>query len=198
VTHQRFLKVGLACLAFPGLIPVARLWIHAAARRHLWRCAAEVPPREVAIIPGCLPLPDGSPSPMLADRLATSLDLYRRGLVGRLLVSGNSRHPRGDEAAAMRGWLLERDVPPSALTVDGDALYTRDTMIRAAEVYGVRAAVICTQRFHLSRAVYLARRAGLDAVGLEADRRHYQTSVLEPLRELAAQTAAFVDENLPG
>jgi SanA protein len=198
VTHQRIIKVALACLAFPGLVPVARIWIHATARRHLWRTANQVPPREVAIVPGCLPLPDGSPSPMLADRLAAGLELYRRGLVERLLVSGNSRHPRGDEAAAMDRWLLERDVPPSALTVDGEALYTRDTMVRAAGVYGVRTAVICTQRFHLARAVYLARRAGLDAVGLEADRRHYQTGPWEPLRELAAQTAAFVDENLPG
>mgnify|MGYP000455688353 CR=1 FL=1 len=38
-------------------------------------------------------------------------------------------------------------------------------MLRAAGA-GVRAAVVCTQRFHLPRALFLARAAGIEAVGL--------------------------------
>jgi vancomycin permeability regulator SanA len=44
--------------------------------------------------------------------------------------------------------------------------------------------------------VYLARRAGLDAVGLVADRRRYHEPLFEVLRELAAQTTAVFEEEL--
>ena len=44
-------------------------------------------------------------------------------------------------------------------------------MVRAREVFDLKEATVCTQLFHLPRAVFLARRVGIDAVGLAADRR---------------------------
>jgi len=131
---------------------------------------------------------------MLADRLATGLELYRLGLVGRILVSGNSAHPRGDEVAAMGHWLRKRAVPESDLLLDGASLRTRDTMQRAARIFGLHSVTICTQRFHLPRSIYLALHAGLDAQGLEADHPGHTAPLLQSLRELAAQTTAFVEE----
>lgn len=188
------IRVAVACLIAPGLPALARFWIRHTTHDSIGRNAAALPPRDVAIVPGCLPRPDGTPSPMLADRLATGLDLYRRRLVDRILVSGNADHSRGDEAAAMHRWLLERAVPEHDLLVDGDSRRTRDTMQRAVQVYGLRSATVCTQLYHLPRALYLAHHAGLDALGLAADRRRYDTPRFESLRELAAQTAAVIEE----
>jgi len=188
------IPVAVACLIAPGLPAFARLWIRRSTQDSIARSVAALPRRDAAIVPGCLPLPDGTPSPMLADRLATGLDLYRRRLVSRILISGNTNHPRGDEAATMRRWLLDHAVPKRDLLVDGDSRRTRDTMQRAAQVYGLRAVTVCTQRFHLPRALYLAHHASLDALGLEADRRPYDAPRIESLRELLAQTAAFVEE----
>ena len=64
---------------------------------------------------------------------------------------------------------------------------------RAAQVFRVRHAVVCTQRFHLARSVFLARRYGLDAVGAEADRRVYLDARRDATREVIARAVAFSD-----
>jgi SanA protein len=147
----------------------------------------------MALVPGCRVLPDGTPSAMLTDRLAAALELHRRGLAERILVSGDARHPCGDEPETMQRWLLARDVPAGAVLLDSGSRRTRDTMHRARSVYGLDRVVVCTQRFHLPRSLYLARHAGLDALGLVADRRPYRSGWVDDLRELVAETAAVVE-----
>jgi SanA protein len=66
-------------------------------------------------------------------------------------------------------------------------------MARAAEIYRVRSAIVCTQAYHLPRAVFLARRAGIDAVGLEAGRGLVDTSLRDLVREGFATLRALVD-----
>ena len=125
----------------------------------------------VAIVPGARVFEDGTPSHALADRLHAALELYRAGRVQKILVSGDHGSGIYDEVNAMHAWLLDRGVSPEAIYLDHAGFRTLDTMFRASEVFKVRRAVICTQRFHLPRSVFLARAAGIDAVGLEADRR---------------------------
>jgi vancomycin permeability regulator SanA len=53
--------------------------------------------------------------------------------------------------------------------------------------------VVCTQRFHLPRSLYLARSAGIDAVGLVADLRAYRGSLYNQSRERLARMRAWLD-----
>ena len=93
----------------------------------------------------------------------------------------------------MRHWLIQHGVIPGAVLDDHAGFRTLDTMERAARVYGVRRAIICTQSFHLPRAVFLARRAGIDAVGLPATGPVRGASVGDVIRESLASLVAVVD-----
>lgn len=146
----------------------------------------------VAIVPGASVHRDGSPSPQLADRLSTALGLARAGRVQRILVSG-ARNGAYDEAGPMRHWLTQHGLHPSAVLDDHAGFRTLDTMERAARVYDVRKAVVCTQSFHLPRAVFLARRAGIDAVGLAADGQSPGGSPGDHIRESLADLMAVID-----
>jgi vancomycin permeability regulator SanA len=118
---------------------------------------------DVAIVPGCHV--DGlRPAPMLAARLEVALDLYRARRVGRVLVTGNV-----GETAAMRHWLAARGVPAGDILVDGQGVRTLESMRNAAEAFGIRKAVVCTQRLHMARSLFLAREAGITATGVKAD-----------------------------
>ncbi len=170
-----------------GLAARADRAILAASDGCLFEHVSEVRPCDAAIVLGAYVFPDGTPSDMLADRLVAGLALLRAGVVRRVIVSGGA-----DEAAGMAAWMLQRGVAREALVVDGAGLRTRLTMQRAAQM-GVRVAVVCTQRFHLPRALFLARAAGLEVVGLVADARSYGGEAANMRREAVARLRAWLD-----
>ncbi len=126
----------------------------------------DVPGRPVALVLGAGLRPSGSPSLFLTRRLDAARRLYEDGKVRAVLVSGDSSRPGYDEPTAMRGWLVARGVPPSAVVRDFAGFDTHDTCVRARQVFGVDAAVVLTQDYHLRRALFSCTQAGIDAVGV--------------------------------
>jgi SanA protein len=137
---------------------------------------------------------NGSPSAMLEDRVRAAAALYRDRRVAKVLVSGDHGAVGHDEVGTMRRRLLSLGVPARDIFEDHAGFDTWDSMVRAKEVFEVKTAIVVTQRFHLARALWLARRAGLRASGLEADARGYGT-VTRTLqaREIVARVKAVGD-----
>lgn len=183
----------LSAAVASGAFLLADAWVGRRGRDHLAEDADAVPDREWAVVPGARVMPDGRPSPALEDRLACALGLWRAGKVRRVLVSGNPLAADGDEVAAMAAWLRDRGLPEDALARDPRGFRTLDTMQRASDVFGVRDAALCTQRFHLPRSLLLARASGIDAVGVPADRQAYRRARLDRARESLARTRAVLD-----
>lgn len=136
---------------------------------------------------------DGTPSHVLGDRLRTALALYEQGRVRRIIVSGDHRTPGYDEPNAMRRWLEARGVPPSAIFMDHAGVDTYSSVWRAKHVFGADRIVVVTQRFHLPRALWMARSLGLEAEGAVSDQRTYQRASWYEVREVVSRTKAFVD-----
>jgi vancomycin permeability regulator SanA len=117
--------------------------------------------RPVALVLGAGLRDDGRPSTLLARRLDIAADLYHRGTVDAVLVSGANAEP-----AAMRAYLVAAGVPDAKIVRDAAGYRTWDSCVRAHEVFGVRSAIVVTQEFHLPRAVALCKAAGIDATGV--------------------------------
>ena len=141
--------------------------------------------------------PDGSLSPLLEERVRAGVDLYRRGLAPLLCLSGGRSplHPWAPqaEADAMAELARTLGVPEAALRLERKARSTEENALLSARLLrpeGVRRVWLVTQRFHLRRAAYHARRAGLEPLahrivgGLE-DRRPTRALVWA-LREYGA------------
>ena len=128
---------------------------------------------EVAIVPGALVRPDGQLSRMLQDRVDGATALYQAGKVDKILVSGDHGRLGYDETDTMRDALLAHGIPANAIFTDYAGFDTWSTMERAREIFDVTSAVVVTQGFHMSRALYLAKSAGIDAQGLVADQGDY-------------------------
>jgi SanA protein len=172
---------------------LASAWLVRRAAPHMHRDLETVPARSVVIVPGCRVHDDGTPSATLEDRLAGALELYEAGKVERVLVSGDHSRRAYDEVGVMQRWLVERGVPDEDVFSDHAGLRTLDTMERAARVFEVRDAIISTQEFHLPRSIFLAREAGIDAVGYVADRRVYSARRTDAARERLAHVKALLD-----
>ena len=126
--------------------------------------AARIP----VLILGAGVLPDREPTQILQSRLDTGLALFRQSKAGWFLVSGDNRAANYNEPKAMRRWLLRRGVPPELVISDFAGRRTYDSLKRAQAVFGVTRVIIVTSDFHLDRALFLARRLGLDAYGVPA------------------------------
>ena len=174
---------------------------HATYAARMYPSAADVPAeasRRVAIVFGAGLNRSGGPSPVLYDRVATAVDLYQRGLVDKLLLTGDNRFIDYNEPEAMRQTALQLGVPDGDLVLDYAGRRTYDSCYRARSIFGVERAILVTQAFHLDRAMYLCASFGIDTIGVMADRRNYATSseTWWSIREAAATMAAWLDVNI--
>ncbi|HLJ84645.1 MAG TPA: ElyC/SanA/YdcF family protein [Candidatus Eremiobacteraceae bacterium] len=187
--------VSLACIA-----PLcARLYISAVTSQRRYVVIATVPARHVALVFGAGLLPDGSPTPMLADRVDAAVELYRAGKVMELLFSGDNSRPEYNEVGAMFKYAVERGVPGSAITLDYAGFDTYDSCYRAHAIFGVTSAILVTQRYHLPRAVYDCTMLGIDAVGVGTpDWGAYGDSMMAgyEVRETVADVKSLWDINV--
>jgi vancomycin permeability regulator SanA len=192
-----------ACIVLPLLAATPFAWLTLTTERR--RTSVDrAEPRPVALVLGAGLRSDGRPTGLLARRLDLAAELYRRGTVQAVLASGarivdsNERGSRNgvyDEPAAMRAHLIATGVPAAKIVSDPAGFRTWDSCIRAHDVFGVRAAVVVTQNFHLPRAVALCRAADIDAIGvgdpsLQARRL---STVYGYLREVPAAVKAVTD-----
>ncbi|MFC4912367.1 SanA/YdcF family protein [Actinomadura gamaensis] len=148
--------------AFAALLPTG--WAYAETAKY--RLSVEdVPETPVALVLGA-GVANGQPSPLLARRLDLAAELYRRGKVKVLLVSGDNSTKDYDEPTTMRDYLVRAGIPEDRIVRDFAGLDTWDSCVRARQIFGVERATVVTQRFHLPRAVALCRAAGIEAYGV--------------------------------
>jgi len=159
----------LATLACAGLWSYASLtllgtntWVAETSHGRWFYDASEITPREFAIVPG-IRFYDGQPVSGLKQRLDLAMDLFHRGRVNQILVSGNEVQA-GNEATGMRDWLVARGIPASRIVVDPLGNRTLATMTRASHIFGIHSAIVCTQSLHAPRTLFLAQGSGIDAV----------------------------------
>lgn len=162
-----------------------------AAKGRIFSAAALPLAQAPVLVLGAGVLRDREPSQVLLGRLETALALFRAGKGRWLLVSGDNRAPNYNEPQAMRKWLVKRGVPPILVISDFAGRRTYDSLKRAQTVFGVQRVIIVTSDFHLPRALYLARRLGLDAYGVPAS-----TEVMPLGQRIAYWPREFVARHL--
>ncbi|MDX9888186.1 MAG: ElyC/SanA/YdcF family protein [Anaerovoracaceae bacterium] len=135
---------------------------------------------------------DGSPSPMLKDRLDTGISLYNKGVAPKLLLSGDHGKEFYDEIKSMKTYCLERDVPFEDIFLDHAGFSTYESIIRAQKVFEVDRLIIVTQEYHLFRALYTAKKTGLEVYGVSASLREYSGQELRDQREFFARNKDFL------
>jgi SanA protein len=136
---------------------------------------------------------NGSPTPVLRDRVAKAAELYFAGKVDKLLMSGDNRYIDYNEPAAMRTYALELGVADNAIVLDNAGRRTYDTCYRARAIFGLKRAILISQVFHLPRAIFTCNMLGVDSVGVPADLQPYRKISLFywNLREFPATLTAM-------
>jgi SanA protein len=201
-----FITLFLLGVLGAAIIIAFNVWLNNAYAARIYASIDDLPgddqrpggSRRVAIVFGAGLTRSGEPTPALYDRVATAVDLYQRGIVKKLLLTGDNRFENYNEPEAMRRTAAQLGVPDEDLVLDYAGRRTYDSCYRAREIFGVSRAILVTQAFHLDRALYLCDSFGIDGIGVMADRRNY-TQAAETwwsIRESAATVEAWLDVNL--
>lgn len=154
--------------------------------------AAQIEDADCILVLGAGVRSDGSPSRMLNDRLNTGISLYQDNAAPKLLMSGDHGRENYNEVQTMRDIAMENGISSEDIFMDHAGFSTYDSLYRARDIFQAKKIIIVTQKYHLYRALYIAKALGLDAYGVSADTRTYAGQTYRDLREILARDKDFV------
>lgn len=151
---------------------------------------------DTALVLGASVLQNGTPSDALRDRLLVGISLYKNGNVKRILLTGDDGSYRAAEIEVMKKFTIDQGVPEQDILTDGQGYRTYESCKRAKEIFIFKDIIVVTQRFHMSRALYLCNRLGLDAHGVTSDLQSYKKINFFWIRDLFSSAKAWWDINV--
>lgn len=195
--RKRLCLVGVSLLAvfLSGITAVcginARVKAVGQARIISHEAAVQMEDVDCILVLGCFVREDGTPSAMLNDRLKRSVALYRDGAAPKLLMSGDHGTETYNEVQAMKQYALDAGVPSEDVFMDHAGFSTYESIYRVRDVFCAKKILIVTQEYHLSRALYIAEKLGLEAYGVACDYQSYVGQEKRDVREVLARVKDF-------
>ena len=196
------LRVLLRLVAIGVLVVIAAivlivLSVAVSTRGAIYRSATLLSPHEVALVLGASIKSTGELSPVLKERADGAIALYKAGLVQKILVSGDNATLQYNEVYPVGKYLLSSGVPQKDIFLDYAGFDTYSSMYRAKHIFGVTSMVVTSQRFHLPRALFIAKQMGIEVVGFDVSQQGDDYSQ-NTLREVPATIKAIADLSMRG
>jgi SanA protein len=194
-TFKRIYKIIALVLLLAILYFIAVPFIIVQNGKHrIYTDVNKMPDYNIAIVFGAGLTEEGRPNSMLRDRLDSVANLYYDEKIGRILLSGDNSCAYYNEPQAMYEYLLyEHDIRAEDLVRDYAGLRTYDTCARAKNIWGVDKALLISQGYHLSRAIFTCQGLGIESTGYSATKYGYLGETYYKSREILALHKAFWD-----
>ena len=168
--------------------------IESASSEKTYSSVNNIPKNKVGVVLGTARhLMEGGMNPFYTNRIQATIELYNSGKIDYVLVSGDNRTIYYNEPERMKNDLVTGGIPEDKIYLDLAGYRTLDSMVRAKEVFGLSEVTVISQQWHNERAIYLARRHGLKAIGYNAQDIEGNRGLKVHLREYFARVKVFVD-----
>lgn len=168
--------------------------ISSTSANYLYDDINKVSPVKVGLLLGTSnKLSNGSANDFFYFRIEAAVELYQQGKIKSILVSGDNSKSYYNEPQEMKKELIKRGVPDSVIYLDYAGFRTLDSVIRAREIFGQNSYVVISQKFHNERAVFIARKNGIEAFGFNAKEVTAYKGFKTKIREYFARDKVFVD-----
>ncbi len=185
--------VGLG-LVLAIIIIITNGWLLHRSKKHIVTIS-EVGDADCIMVLGAYVKRNGEASDILKDRLEKAYEIYENTGINKLLLTGDHGQKKYDEVNAMRRFMEEKGIAKENIFLDHAGFSTYESIYRASEIFKVHKMVIVTQEYHLPRALYIADKLGIEAVGVAAQPYPYPGMPRYKLREYLARTKDFMMVN---
>jgi SanA protein len=102
------------------------------------------------------------------ERISSANKLIESGKVKFLILSGTNDSEFYNEPENMKKDLMKMGVSEDKIFLDYAGFRTLDSILRTKEIFGQSDIIIVSQKFHLQRALTIARLNDIDAIGFAA------------------------------
>ncbi len=153
--------------------------------------AVELNDMDCIIVLGCKVYDGGIPSDRLNDRILRGIELYNLKVAPKILMSGDHGRNEYNEVGTMKQIAIDSGIVSSDIFMDHAGFSTYESIYRAKEIFGADKIVIVTQKYHLYRALYIAKQLGIEAYGVDCDFHTYKDYRKSEFREVLARVKDF-------
>lgn len=107
-------------------------------------------------------------NPYYQYRIDAAVALYQAGKIDLILASGDNSTIYYNEPTTIKKDLIKRGIPAERIYLDYAGFRTLDSIIRSNKIFGQESITVISQQFHNERAVYIAQKKGITAIGFNA------------------------------
>jgi len=105
-------------------------------------------------------------SKALQDRVNAAIILYKKGLVNKILMSGDGKEDNYNEPVAMKKFAIKHGIPEKDIYIDLNGFNTYKSILRSKVTFHIKSAYIVSHVFHVGRALWLAKHLKIDVKGV--------------------------------
>jgi len=177
-----------------GLISIDT-YISKQAEANLYNNIKKVPAKQAALLLGTMKyIAKGKKNYFYIYRIRAAAQLFKSGKIKAIVVSGDNGTKYYDETTAMQKDLIKAGIPSRYITLDYAGFRTLDSVVRAEAIFDLKDYIIVSQKFHLERALFIAKAKGQKAIGFMAkDIPGTAAAYRMKFREYLARAKAFLD-----
>ena len=198
-TTMKLIRRLLRFAIFFVILSLLSVWIsnrqvNAASAGLLYTNVKEVPHNKVGLLLGTGKyLTSGYLNRYYKNRIEAAVALYKAGKIDFILVSGDNSRKDYDEPTTMKEDLMRNGIPEDKIFLDYAGFRTLDSVVRSKAIFGQQSITVISQAFHNQRALYIAQRKGIKAVGYNAQDVGQKYGKYTLLREKLARVKMMLD-----
>jgi SanA protein len=188
-----FVFLGLIII-IASTIAICNYIIAKSAKGRLYNDVTDIPYNKVALLLGTGKfLASGAMNPYYKYRIDAASQLIKNGKAKYLVISGDNSSKDYNEPQQMKEDLVAAGIDSTIIFLDYAGFRTFDSIVRLKEIFGQNSVTIISQRFHNERAIYIASREGVTAIGFNAKDVGSSSGFKTQVREKLARVKVFVD-----
>ncbi len=170
------------------------LFVIKSASGLLYDNVGEIPYRKTALLLGTNKyVSKGNINFFYKNRIDAAAQLFYSGKVKQFILSGDNANMSYNEPRMMKKDLVALGIPDSVLFLDYAGFRTLDAVVRAKKIFGQDSVIVVSQKFHNTRAIFLAQYFNLNTIGFNAKFISFSDSPKTFIREYFARVIAFFD-----
>lgn len=196
---KTFYISGFLSLGVVGLVFISNALTTSFAKDRVFTDLDKIPQNKVGVLLGTAKylqsrsLSGRNINPYYQYRINAAAELFHSGKIEYILVSGDNGHRSYNEPQTFKNDLVKMGIPAEKIFLDYAGFRTLDSMVRAKAVFGQESITVISQKFHNERAIYLAEKRGLKAIGFNAKDVNLRSGMKVEFREYLARVKMFSD-----